>query len=93
MTKRNLTHTLNAPDYKVHVPFLRKLKDSKCALWSEKYYILDYASLLLAQTRKHMLRLNRLRTSFINCFDFEVLFLILNLNFLKLGLIVCDIKY
>ena len=30
-------HTLDAPDYKAHVPFLRKLKEYKCALRSEKY--------------------------------------------------------
>ena len=37
MTKRNLIRVLNAPDYKAHVPLLRKLKDYKCALWSKKY--------------------------------------------------------
>ena len=36
-TKCNLIHTLDAPDYKVHVPFLRKIKDYKCNLWSKKY--------------------------------------------------------
>ena len=36
-TKRNLILTIDAPDYKAHVPFLRKLKDHKYALWSEKY--------------------------------------------------------
>ena len=39
MTKHNLIHTLDAPDYKAHIPFLRKLKDYKCTLWSEKYSI------------------------------------------------------
>ena len=37
VTKRNLIHTLDAPDYKAHVPFLKKLKDYKRALWSENY--------------------------------------------------------
>ena len=37
VTKRNLIHTLDALDYKAHVSFLRKIKDYKCALWSEKY--------------------------------------------------------
>ena len=36
-TKCKVIHILGAPDYKVHVPFLRKLKDYKCALWSKKY--------------------------------------------------------
>ena len=27
VTKRNLIHTLDAPDYTAHVPFLKKLKD------------------------------------------------------------------
>ena len=39
VTKRNLVYTLDVPDYKAHVPFLRKLK---CALWSEKYGILIF---------------------------------------------------
>jgi len=37
MTKYNQTHTLGAPHYKAHFRFLRKLKDFKCALRSEKY--------------------------------------------------------
>ena len=37
MTKRNLIYTLDARDYKAHVPLLRKLKDYKCTLWFEKY--------------------------------------------------------
>jgi len=28
---------LGAQHYKAHIRFLRKLKDFKCALWSEKY--------------------------------------------------------
>jgi len=32
-----LIHTLGAPHFKEHCRFLRKLKDFKCALWSEKY--------------------------------------------------------
>jgi len=37
MRKHNEIHTLGAPHYKAHFRFLRKWKDSKCALWSEKY--------------------------------------------------------
>ena len=37
MTKRNLVHILDAPHYKVYIPFLRKLKDYKCTLWSKKH--------------------------------------------------------
>jgi len=37
MRKHNQVHTLGAPHYKAHFRFLRKLKDFKCALWSEKY--------------------------------------------------------
>jgi len=37
MRKHNQIHTLGAPHYKAHFRFLRKLKDFKCALWSEKY--------------------------------------------------------
>ena len=32
-----LIHTLGTLHFKVHCRFLRKLKDFKCALWSEKY--------------------------------------------------------
>ena len=32
-----IIHTLGAPHFKAHCRFLRKLKDFKCALWSEKY--------------------------------------------------------
>ena len=39
VTKRNLIHTSDASDYKAHVPFLKKLKDYKSALWSEKWVI------------------------------------------------------
>jgi len=37
MPKHNQIHTLGAPYYKGHFRFLTKLKDFKCALWSEKY--------------------------------------------------------
>jgi len=37
MRKHNQIHTLGAPHYKVHVRFLWKSKDFKCAIWSEKY--------------------------------------------------------
>jgi len=37
MRKQNQVHSLGAPRYKVHFRFLRKWKDFKCALWSEKY--------------------------------------------------------
>jgi len=37
MRKHNQVHTLGASHYKAHFSFLRKLKDFKCALWSEKY--------------------------------------------------------
>jgi len=37
MRKHNQVHTLGAPHYKAHFRFLRKFKDFKCALWSEKY--------------------------------------------------------
>ena len=40
MTKRNLIHTLDAPDYKAHVPFLRKLKDYKCVMVRKIRYII-----------------------------------------------------
>jgi len=36
MRKHNQIHTLGAPNYKAHFRFLRKVKDFKCALWSEK---------------------------------------------------------
>jgi len=39
MRKHNQIHTSGTPHYKVHFRFLRKLKDFKCALWSEKYGI------------------------------------------------------
>ena len=39
MRKHNQIYTLGAPHYKAHFQFLRKLKDFKCALWSEKYGI------------------------------------------------------
>ena len=39
MRKHNQIHTLGAPLYKAHFRFLRKLKDFKCTLWSEKYGI------------------------------------------------------
>ena len=34
MRRHNQIHTLGAPHYKAHFWFLRKLKDSKCVLWS-----------------------------------------------------------
>jgi len=37
MRKHNQIYTLGAPHYKAHFQFLRKLKDFKCVLWSEKY--------------------------------------------------------
>jgi len=37
MRKHNQIHTLSAPHYKAYFRFLSKLKDFKCALWSEKY--------------------------------------------------------
>jgi len=37
MRKHNQIHTLSAPRYEAHFRFLSKLKDFKCALWSEKY--------------------------------------------------------
>jgi len=37
MRKPNQIHTLGALHYKAHFRFLRKLKDFKWALWSEKY--------------------------------------------------------
>jgi len=37
MRKHNQIHTLVAPHYKAHCRFLGKLKDFKCASWSEKY--------------------------------------------------------
>jgi len=39
MSKHNQIHTLGAPHYKAHFRFVRTLKDSKCASWSEKYGI------------------------------------------------------
>jgi len=36
MRKHNQVHTLGAPHYKAHFRFLRKLKDFKCLLSSEK---------------------------------------------------------
>jgi len=36
MRKHERIHTLGAPQYKAHFWFLRKSKDFKCALWSEK---------------------------------------------------------
>jgi len=42
--KHNKIHILGAPHYKAHFRFLRKLKDFKCALWSEKYSTLVLAS-------------------------------------------------
>jgi len=36
MRKYNQIHTLGTVHYKAHFWFLRKLKDCKCALWSEK---------------------------------------------------------
>jgi len=36
MRKHNQIHALGAPHFKAHFRFLRKLKDCKCALWSEK---------------------------------------------------------
>jgi len=38
MRKHNQIHTLGTP-HKALFHFLRKLKDFKCALWSEKYGI------------------------------------------------------
>jgi len=37
MRKHNQIHTLGAPHYKAHFRFLKKLKDFKCVVWSEKY--------------------------------------------------------
>jgi len=37
MRKHNQIHTLGAPHYKAYFRFLRKLKDFKWSLWSEKY--------------------------------------------------------
>jgi len=37
MRKHNQIHTSGAHHYQVRFQFLRKLKDLKCALWSEKY--------------------------------------------------------
>jgi len=37
MRNHNQIYTLDASHYKAHFRFLRKLKDFKCALWSEKY--------------------------------------------------------
>ena len=36
MRKHNQIHTLSAPHYKAYFQFLRKLKEFKCVLWSEK---------------------------------------------------------
>jgi len=36
MRKHKRIHTLGAPHDKAHFRFLRKSKDFKCALWSEK---------------------------------------------------------
>jgi len=55
MRKHNQIHTLGTPHYKVHFGFVRKLKDFKCALWSEKYenmvnaviFCLNFCSFLL----------------------------------------------
>jgi len=41
MRKHNQIHTLGAPNYKAHFRFLRKVKDFKCALWSEKKRYFD----------------------------------------------------
>jgi len=35
--RKHQFHTLGALHYKAHFRFLRKLKNFKCALWSEKY--------------------------------------------------------
>jgi len=35
--KNNQIHALDAPHYKAHIRFLRKLMDFKWALWSSKY--------------------------------------------------------
>jgi len=37
MRKHNQIYALGAPHYEAHFRFLRKFKDFKCALWSEKY--------------------------------------------------------
>jgi len=37
MRKHNQIHTLGAPHYKEHLRFLRKLRNFKCALWSQKH--------------------------------------------------------
>jgi len=37
MRNHNQIYTLDESHYKAHFRFLRKLKDFKCALWSEKY--------------------------------------------------------
>jgi len=39
MKKHNQIQTLGTLYYKAHFRFLSKLKDFKCALWSEKYGI------------------------------------------------------
>jgi len=47
MRKHNQIHTLGAPHYEMHLRFLRKSKDFKCALWSEKYGHLNQSGLNL----------------------------------------------
>jgi len=37
MRKHNQIHALGALHYEAHFRFMSKLKDFKCALWSEKY--------------------------------------------------------
>ena len=46
MTKCNLIHTLDALDYKAHVLFIRKSKDYKRTLWSEKHGSADIFTIL-----------------------------------------------
>jgi len=52
MRKHKQVHTLGAPHYKAHFRFLRKLKDFKCALWSEVALICSQAIICILRTQK-----------------------------------------
>jgi len=62
MRKNNQIHTLGAPHYKAHFRYLRKLKDFKCTLWSEKY------GNLIAFTKKlsALIKMNKLHAQVVH---------------------------
>jgi len=62
MRKHNHIHTLGTLHYNAHFRFLSKLKDFKCALWSEKYVTkvqtTQYLSMLALVLRCHEVHLD-----------------------------------